>query len=79
MDHDDCLRIRLDVVCSPALIGDLDVEKIMSKFTQNEKCRGCSVYRHLSEYGQFSPNVKLKTTCLCYSLMVDVFLFIVLK
>ena len=27
MDHDDCLKIRLDVVCLSALIGDLDVEK----------------------------------------------------
>ena len=27
MDHDDCLRIRLNVICLSALIGDLDVEK----------------------------------------------------
>ena len=27
MDQDDCLRIRLNVVCLSALIGDPDVEK----------------------------------------------------
>ena len=27
MDHDDCLRVRLNVICLSVLIGDLHVEK----------------------------------------------------
>ena len=70
MDHDDCLRIRLNVICLSALIGDLDVEK----------CPNLPKTRNvLSEYGQFSPILWLKTTCLCYSLMLDGFLFIICK